>query len=87
MNLQAKAFPNPFTSKLGVEVIADSEVKLIFRMYNQTNHLIKMSYWNLMKGNNKIIIDNIQNLSSGTYTLALQTESNEVLYEFKLTKE
>jgi hypothetical protein len=87
MNIQAKAYPDPFTSRVGVDVIAEAEQQIIFRMYNQNNNLIKMSYWNLLKGNNKIIIDNVQNLSAGIYTLALQNDLNEVLYEFKLTKQ
>ena len=87
MNIQAKAYPDPFTSRVGVDVIAEAEQQIIFRMYNQNNNLIKMSYWNLLKGSNKIIIDNVQNLSAGVYTLALQNDLNEVLYEFKLTKQ
>ena len=87
MNIQAKAYPDPFTSRVGVDVIAEAEQQIIFRMYNQNNNLIKMSYWNLLKGSNKIIIDNVQNLSAGIYTLALQNVLNEVLYEFKLTKQ
>ncbi|HKP33126.1 MAG TPA: T9SS type A sorting domain-containing protein [Chitinophagaceae bacterium] len=87
MNIQAKAYPDPFTSRVGVDVVAEEEQQIIFRMYNQNNNLIKMSYWNLLKGSNKIIIDNVQNLSAGIYTLALQNDSNEVLYEFKLTKQ
>ena len=86
MNIQANAYPDPFTSRVGVDVIAEAEQQIIFRMYNQNNNLIKMSYWNLLKGSNKIIIDNVQNLSAGVYTLALQNDMNEVLYEFKLTK-
>ena len=87
MNIQAKAYPDPFTSRVGVDVFAEAEQQIIFRMYNQNNNLIKMSYWNLLKGSNKIIIDNVQNLSAGVYTLALQNDMNELLYEFKLTKQ
>ena len=87
MNIQAKAYPDPFTSRLGLDVFADAEEQIIFRMYKQNNNLINMSYWKLLKGNNKIIIDNVQNLSAGVYTLALQNHHNEILYEFKLTKQ
>jgi len=86
MNIQAKAYPNPFSSNLAVEVVSDTEGQLIFRLYNQAGNLIKMSYWKLMAGNNKILLESLQNLSTGRYTIELKNENNQILYKFELIK-
>ena len=86
MKLQAKAYPNPFYTNLSVEVISDAESQVIFRLYNQLGNLIKMSYWKLLKGNNKIMLDNLQNLAMGLYTIELKDENNHVLHKFELVK-
>jgi hypothetical protein len=86
MNLKAKAYPNPFTSNLSVEVQADTDGQVIFRLYNHLGNLIKMSYWKLMKGSNKIMLDSLQNLAMGVYTIELKDENNQVLHKFELLK-
>lgn len=86
MKIQAKAYPNPFYTNLSVEVISDAESQVIFRLYNQLGNLIKMSYWKLLKGNNKIMLDNLQNLAMGLYTIELKDENNDVLHKFELVK-
>ena len=86
MNIQAKAYPNPFTSNLAVEVISDDEGQVIFRLFNQAGNLIKMSYWKLLNGNNKILLDSLHNLASGKYTIELKDGNNQLLYKFELVK-
>ena len=86
MNIKAKAYPNPFTSSLSVEVVSDMDTQVVFRLYNQIGNLIKMSYWKLIKGNNKIMLDSLQNLSMGMYTVELKDENNPVLHKFELLK-
>jgi hypothetical protein len=86
MNIKAKAYPNPFTSSLSVEVVSDMDTQVVFRLYNQIGNLIKMSYWKLIKGNNKIMLDSLQNLSMGMYTVELKDENNTVLHKFELLK-
>ncbi len=86
MNIQAKAYPNPFTSTLAVEVSTDNDGQVIFRLYNHVGNLIKMSYWKLIKGNNKIMFDSLQNLAMGLYTIEIKDENNRVLHKFELLK-
>jgi len=86
MNIKAKAYPNPFTSSLSVEVVSDMDTQVVFRLYNQIGNLIKMSYWKLIKGNNKIMLDSLQNLSMGMYTVEPKDENNTVLHKFELLK-
>ena len=86
MNIRAKAYPNPFSSSLSVEVDADIDCQVIFRLYNHVGNLIKMSYWKLIKGNNKIMMDSLQNLAMGLYTIEIKDENNLVLHKFELVK-
>lgn len=86
MNITAKVYPNPFFSSLSVEVTSDVDSQVIFRLYNQAGNLIKMSYWKLLKGNNKIMLDSLQNLSTGLYTVEIKSENNHVLHKFELVK-
>jgi len=86
MNIQAKAYPNPFTSSLSVEVRCDADAQVIFRLLNDTGHLMKMSYWKLLKGNNKLMLDSLQNLAMGSYIVEIKNEDNQVLHKFELVK-
>jgi len=86
MNIKAKAYPNPFSSALSVEVLTDLDGQVIFRLYNQAGNLIKMSYWKLMKGNNKILLDSLQNLAKGLYTIEIKNEDSQLLHKFELVK-
>ena len=86
MTITARAYPNPFTSSLSVEVSCDVDSQVIFRLYNETGHLMKMSYWKLIKGNNKIMLDSLHNLAIGLYTVEIKSEDNQVLHKFELLK-
>jgi hypothetical protein len=86
MNIKAKAYPNPFSTSLSVEVSTDIDTQVIFRLYNQVGNLIKMSYWKLIKGNNKIMFDSLQNLSMGQYIIEIKDQNNQVLHKFEMQK-
>jgi hypothetical protein len=86
MKIKAKVYPNPFSSNLSVEVLTDLDRQVVFRLYNGAGNLIKMSYWKLVKGNNKILLDSLQNLAQGLYTVEIKNEDNEVLHKFELVK-
>jgi len=86
MNIRAKAYPNPFSSSLSVEVDADTDGQVMFRIYNHVGNLIKMSHWKLIKGNNKIMMDSLQNLAMGLYTIEIKDENSQVLHKFELLK-
>jgi hypothetical protein len=87
MNLHARVFPNPFGSNISVEVVCHQNEDVIFRLYNPTGKVIKMSYWKLVNGMNKIILDNLERLTAGTYLIELNTPDEETLYKEKLLKE
>jgi hypothetical protein len=87
MNLHARAYPNPFGSNISVEVVCEQNEDVIFRLYNPTGKVIKMSYWKLVNGMNKIILDNLERLTAGTYLIELNNPNEETLYSVELLKE
>jgi hypothetical protein len=87
MNLQVQAYPNPFASNISLEVVCVQDEQVIFRLYNPMGKVIKMSYWKLVNGMNKIILDNLDRLNPGTYTIELKDQNEGILYSTELLKE
>ncbi len=87
MNLKVRAYPNPFGSNISLEVVCEQHEQVIFRLYNPSGKVIKMSYWKLVNGMNKIILDNLDRLTSGAYLVELKDQNEEILYSMELLKE
>jgi multisubunit Na+/H+ antiporter MnhE subunit len=87
MNLKVRAYPNPFGSNISLEVICEENEQVIFRLYNPAGKVIKMSYWKLVNGMNKIILDNLERLTPGTYLIELKDQNEEILHQLELLKE
>jgi len=87
MNLKVRAYPNPFGSNISLEVVCEQNEQVIFRLYNPAGKVIKMSYWKLVNGMNKIILDNLERLTTGHYLIELKDQNEETLYSTKLMKE
>jgi Secretion system C-terminal sorting domain len=87
MNLKVRAYPNPFGSNISLEVICEENEQVIFRLYNPAGKVIKMSYWKLVNGMNKIILDNLERLTPGNYLIELKDQNEETLYSMELLKE
>lgn len=87
MNLQVRAYPNPFGSNISLEVVCQQNEQVIFRLYNPAGKVIKMSYWKLVNGMNKIILDNLERLNSGSYLIELKDQNEETLYSTQILKE
>ena len=87
MNLIVKAYPNPFGSNISLEVVCEQNEQVIFRLYNPSGKVIKMSYWKLVNGMNKIILDGLERLTSGQYLIELKDQNEETVYHSELTKE
>lgn len=82
-----RAYPNPFGSHISLEVVCVQNEQVIFRLYNPMGKVIKMSYWKLVSGMNKIILDNLERLNAGHYLIELKDQNEETLYKTELTKE
>lgn len=87
MNLQVRAYPNPFGSNISLEVVCQQNEQVIFRLYNPAGKVIKMSYWKLVNGMNKIILDNLERLNAGSYLIELKDQNEETLYSTQILKE
>ena len=87
MNLKVRAYPNPFGSNISLEVICEQDEQVIFRLYNPAGKVIKMSYWKLVSGNNKIILDNLERLTPGHYLVEVKDQHESTLYSSQLLKE
>ena len=87
MNLKVRAYPNPFGSNISLEVICEQNEQVIFRLYNPAGKVIKMSYWKLVNGMNKIILDNLERLTPGQYLIELKDHNEETLHTLTLMKE
>lgn len=87
MNLKVRAYPNPFGSSISLEVICEDDEQVIFRLYNPAGKVIKMSYWKLVRGMNKIILDNLERLTPGNYLVELKDQHEASLSTWELRKE
>jgi hypothetical protein len=87
MNLQVRAYPNPFGSNISLEVVCQQNEQVIFRLYNPGGKVIKMSYWKLVSGMNKIILDNLERLNAGAYLVELKDQNEETLFSTQIVKE
>lgn len=87
MNLHVRAYPNPFGSNISLEVVCEQNEQVIFRLYNPGGKVIKMSYWKLVNGMNKIILDNLERLTAGQYLIELKDQNEETLYSMELVKD
>ena len=87
MNLKVRAYPNPFDSSISLEVLCEQDEQVIFRLYNPAGKVIKMSYWKLISGMNKIILDNLERLTPGPYHVELKDQHEATLYSTQLLKE
>jgi hypothetical protein len=87
MNLQVRVYPNPFGSHISLEVVCEQNEQVIFRLYNPAGKVIKMSYWKLVNGMNKIILDNLERLTAGPYLIELKDQNEEKLYSMELVKQ
>ena len=87
MNLKVRAYPNPFGSNISLEVICEQNEQVIFRLYNPAGKVIKMRYWKLVNGMNKIILDNLERLTPGQYLIELKDHNEETLHTLTLMKE
>jgi hypothetical protein len=87
MDLTVQAHPNPFTSFVSLEVDCKKADQVIFRLYSPSGKIIKMNYWKLVSGMNKIILDNLDLLTRGPYLVELRDQQEMVLFSLELRKE
>ena len=87
MITKVTAKPNPFYTALTLDVTCEQNRHIIVRMFNDDGKIIKMFSWYLVKGTNITVINELGNLSSGTFFLDIIDNEGHTLYSTRLDKE
>ena len=87
MITKVTAKPNPFYTALTLDVTCEQNRHIIVRMFNEDGKIIKMFSWYLVKGTNITVINELGNLSSGTFLLDIIDNEGHTLYSTRLNKE
>ena len=86
MNPVINAYPNPFVSRITVEVTADQERQHILRLFGMNGRFVKIVSWKLQKGTNIAVLNDLDSIENGTYTLDIIDEQAHVLNKTMLQK-
>ena len=79
--------PNPFTAVLTLDISCAQNKNIIVRMFNEEGKIVKMFSWYLVKGTNVTAINDLNNVSSGTYALDIIDNEGTVLFSCQLKKD
>jgi hypothetical protein len=80
-------YPNPFQSRISLEVSSLHNETAIVSMLNDQARIIKMFSWYVKAGTNKTSLDGLASLPTGAYTILLRDTSGNIISETKITKE
>ena len=84
---QVTVYPNPFISKISLEITSLDNKTAIVSLLNSQERIIKMFSWNVKAGMNKTSINGLGSLPAGTYRLVLKETNGTPLHDTKITKE
>lgn len=79
--------PNPFNTVLTLDVSCESNRNIIVRMFSEEGKIVKMFSWYLVKGTNVTAINDLGNLSSGSFLIDIIDSEGTVLFSTKLEKQ
>jgi SdrD B-like domain/Secretion system C-terminal sorting domain len=74
-----KVWPNPFTDKLSVSIYSASAEQVTTKVVNTLGQAVITKLDKLVKGNNQILIEGLNNLAKGTYTLQIISSTGNIL--------
>ena len=74
--LQIESLINPFTSQVKFDLISGDEGLVQVQIFDQYQHKLKTASYNLVKGKNKLSINNTDNLPAGFYILKVVSGTN-----------
>jgi len=78
--------PNPFTTVITLDISCAQNRNIIVRMFNEEGKIVKMFSWYLVKGTNVTAINDLDNVSSGTYALDIIDNEGTLLFSYELKK-
>lgn len=80
-------YPNPFKSRISLEVSSLHNETAIVSMLNSQEKIIKMFSWYVKAGTNKTSLDGLVSLPAGTYRILLRDTSGNIISDTEITKE
>lgn len=86
-NTTIKTWPNPFVSKLQIQINSQVNTAVELRITDVAGKMIITQSKQVMKGNNQLSIENLDKLPSGTYLLQVINAMDLTNTIFKLTKQ
>lgn len=78
--------PNPFTSNVIIEIVAEDSLHVIVRLYDRYSRFIRIISWDMAKGRNITMLRDLEGLQDGTYMLDAVDASGTILYHHDLIK-
>jgi hypothetical protein len=76
--LQIESLINPFNSHVKFDLISGDDGLAQVEILDQYQHRLKMGSYNLVKGRNRINLDNTDNLPAGFYILRVTSNNNVI---------
>ena len=73
-----KVMPNPFNDKVEIELLAENSNTSTLKMYNMVGSVVKTQQVKTSKGINRIQINDLGSLGSGTYILTISNDDGQV---------
>src|SRR5687768_15710868 len=61
--------PNPFSTTITLDISCDQSRHVIVRMFDEDGRIVKMLSWYLVKGTNVTSINELKNLTTGSYLI------------------
>ncbi len=84
--VKVTTYPNPFVSAINFEIVSDNNEKATIHVRNQQGQVVKQFIYNLKKGFNKFMMDDMEGLSKGIYLIDVQSQNGTTLYTAKQVK-
>jgi coproporphyrinogen III oxidase-like Fe-S oxidoreductase len=79
-------YPNPFQSRISLEISSLHNETAIVSMLNSQNKIIKMFSWYIKAGTNKTSLDGLASLPADTYRILLTDTNGGAISETKIIK-
>jgi uncharacterized protein Veg len=84
--IKANTYPNPFVNQVQIDVNSDTKQKVSITFTDISGRKLLQKTWAVVKGNNSIVLPQLQLLPAGMYMLNICTEEGNSLYKTKLVK-
>ena len=77
--LISKITPNPFSEKIVITIVVDTNQPLTINLYDITGKIVNKKSVDLVKGSNRIEITNISYLQKGIYVIEASNNSLKIV--------